>query len=243
MVQALNPKIRAEQLHRPQRRRRLVDGDEVARVERAEEQRLPAARAGLDGGGVERRWRSRRRRQPHRYSNAVATSRPASGGPDPAGIVDPAAAEPAEPEPVSGERMGADTTGPRAGHGGRHRQLSTGGCGLRRARCGRNTQSRSRTKRRTVAARLAATSTLTSSQRAGSARGRRRSGERAAGQAEAEPEDDQALQLVAPGGGAAADAEGEAAVGRGVGDRGDQQCHRVRRLGAQPAAQRRNSAR
>ena len=41
------------QRHHPQRRRRLVDRDEVRRVERAEEERLPALRAGLHGGRVE----------------------------------------------------------------------------------------------------------------------------------------------------------------------------------------------
>ena len=41
------------QLHQPERGRRLVDGDEVRRVERAEEKGLPALRAGLDRRGVE----------------------------------------------------------------------------------------------------------------------------------------------------------------------------------------------
>ena len=41
------------QVHDPQRRRRLVDGDEVGRVEAAEEEGLPALGARLDRGGVE----------------------------------------------------------------------------------------------------------------------------------------------------------------------------------------------
>ena len=45
--------MRAGQLHHPQRGRGLVDGDEVGGVERAEEERLPALRAGLDRGRVE----------------------------------------------------------------------------------------------------------------------------------------------------------------------------------------------
>ena len=58
----------------------------------------------------------------------------------------------------------------------------------------------------------------------------------AAGQAQAEAEDDQSLELVS-GRARAADAEGEAAVGGGVGDRGDQQGEQVRALRAQRAAQ------
>ena len=45
------PRVQPEdphrQVHHPQRRRRLVDGDEVGRVERAEQERRPALAAGL----------------------------------------------------------------------------------------------------------------------------------------------------------------------------------------------------
>ena len=51
------PTVHAEQAHRqpghPQRGGRLVDGDEVLRVERPEEPRRPALRTGLRGRGVE----------------------------------------------------------------------------------------------------------------------------------------------------------------------------------------------
>ena len=42
------------QVHHPEGGWRLVDGDEVGRVERPEEERLPALAPGLHGGGVER---------------------------------------------------------------------------------------------------------------------------------------------------------------------------------------------
>ena len=64
------------------------------------------------------------------------------------------------------------------------------------------------------------------------------------GQAEAEAEDDQALELVAGGAVAAAHAEGEPAVGGGVGDAVTQQGDEVRR-DARPVTPRssRNSSR
>ena len=50
--------------HHPERRRRLVDGDRVAGVERAEQPRLPRLRAGLHRGGVEVVGVARRRQVP-----------------------------------------------------------------------------------------------------------------------------------------------------------------------------------
>ena len=51
------PRVDAEhprrEVHHPERGGRLVNGDEVRRVEGPEEERLPARRASLDGGGVE----------------------------------------------------------------------------------------------------------------------------------------------------------------------------------------------
>ena len=64
------PRAHAEeprrQLHHPQRRGRLVDGDEVRRVERTEEERLPALRARLDRGRVVACSPSPTRRGPRR---------------------------------------------------------------------------------------------------------------------------------------------------------------------------------
>ena len=63
------PAVHAEQPHgqtgHPQRCRRLVDGDEIVRVERAEEPRRPTVRARLRRCGVEQIAVSRRRQIPH----------------------------------------------------------------------------------------------------------------------------------------------------------------------------------
>ena len=64
--------------HQPQRQRRLVDGDEAARVERAEEPRLPALAPGLGGGGVVRRSSSRERSGPTGTAAPRAAARPRS---------------------------------------------------------------------------------------------------------------------------------------------------------------------
>ncbi len=53
MLQLENPKIPAGEFHHPERGRRLVDRDEGARIQRSEEEGLPALRPALHGGGVE----------------------------------------------------------------------------------------------------------------------------------------------------------------------------------------------
>ncbi len=58
-------------------------------------------------------------------------------------------------------------------------------------------------------------------------------GQRAAGDRQRDPEDHEALEVVAGRVGAAADPEGEAPVGCGIADRGEQQRDQVRRLGAE----------
>jgi hypothetical protein len=56
-------------------------------------------------------------------------------------------------------------------------------------------------------------------------------GECAAGESEAQPEDDQPLQLVGGGPGRPADPEREAPVGGGVADGGDDEREQVGRVG------------
>ena len=82
------PRVEAEdagrQLHHPQRRRRLVDGDEVGRVERAEEERLPALRARPGRRRSRSCWPSPRRRGPTgRGRRCPPAARAGPGGPRP----------------------------------------------------------------------------------------------------------------------------------------------------------------
>ena len=90
------------QLHHPQRARRLVHGDEAGLVERAEEERLPALRAGLDRGRVEvvrpavpaqvpqvEEGGQREQPEQRRASPAGIGLRPAQQAPGPAGAGSP----------------------------------------------------------------------------------------------------------------------------------------------------------
>ncbi len=81
MLQELTPKIRAEISITHREAGRLVDGDEVGGVGRAEEEGLPALRAGLDGGRVEAVGPTRRARAP----TGRGTRCPPAGPPGPAG--------------------------------------------------------------------------------------------------------------------------------------------------------------
>ncbi len=100
----------------------------------------------------------------------------------------------------------------------------------------RKTHTRSRTKRSTVASRLAVIRTASSATRGGRLDTWRQQPERATGQAQPEPEHDEPLQLVAGRSVAAADAEGEPPVGGRVGDRGHEQRDEVGRLRAEERA-------
>ena len=162
---------------------------DVGGVERAEEERLPALRPGLHGGGVE----------------GVG---PAGGAEVPQ--VEHGGAERAAPRaraaPSAAGRRRAAAGAVRPGASGARRVAVSAGisgagsrAGLPVGRSGRKTQARNSTKRSAVAARLAATSTASSTTPAGV--GRRRASSASAPLVSASPsaEHDQALQLVAGG--------------------------------------------
>ena len=64
MLHEFTPKIARRDVHHPEKARRLVDGDRVAGVERAEEERLPALRSGLHRRRVVRVRPTRRAEAP-----------------------------------------------------------------------------------------------------------------------------------------------------------------------------------
>ena len=119
------------QRHHPQRGGRLVDGDRVGGVERAEEERRPALRAGLDGGGVEASWPSRRRRGSTGRAPPVPTSSTASAG-----------EFPPRPEGVGRGGNGCGRVG--CAQGGGHAGFSGVMGPTRRARCAGGTPRRGR---------------------------------------------------------------------------------------------------
>src|SRR5262249_364933 len=142
------------QLHDPQRRRGLVHGDEAGPVERAEEERLPARRAGRRGGRVEVVGPAVTA-QPGQVEDRGRQKQPQGGRPGPGGpraggaygILEALSRTPASQDPGGrGHRRG--------GHG----RLPAGP---------RNTQPRYSANRTAAAARLATTSTATSSARPG----------------------------------------------------------------------------
>src|SRR5664280_1166164 len=101
------------QAHHPQRGGRLVDGNEVGGVQRAEEPGLPAGRAGLYGGGVEA-VRVARRREVPQVEQAGGGQQHEQGGPHPGGVARVAAPESGEPATRRRDRRGAAAVvGPR----------------------------------------------------------------------------------------------------------------------------------
>ena len=135
------------QRHHPQRGGRLVDGDRVGGVERAEEERRPVLRPGLHGRGVERVGPAGGGQVPEvEHRGAEQQRRRGRGVPTAAGGERP-----------RWERVWARQDRVPTRSGWRSCRDLRGGEGDGDAVRGRNTQARKRTNRSTVAAALAAT--------------------------------------------------------------------------------------
>ena len=108
------PKTRAGELHHPERERRLVDGDEVGGVEAAEEEGVPALRAGLDRRRVVLVGPALAREVPQIEQRACPRAAPRAPGA-------PSAGRPGAPSASRRrrERAGAGAWRPRAGAPGR----------------------------------------------------------------------------------------------------------------------------
>ena len=194
---------------------------EFAASERAEEEGLPALAAGLHGGGVEGVGVAGRA-EVLEVEQRGDQQQAEEGGPHPAGRPRRARARAGVSGAGRGRAAGARVraaAGPSCGRvvviGRSSRRTEGRVASARRSRpsAGRRpsagsssrrsgkTQARKSRNRSTVAARLAAIRTASSVPCDGVAGGRVQGGERAAGQREADAEDDQALRLVAYGAG------------------------------------------